>query len=322
MASISSDIEGLFGQVASFESGSREFSARVFVKTLNGILSGFDILRDNLAASTEVDDVLFRKIRETDPGKSTLRFATVNLLGIYLEAEARGATGYLKSYQELVRSRSQNPMYDGEFIEDVLVRRLLVLRDLGNDVWLGKELLIRAAMFMEKALAPEPFPARAPGSELARRSVASLMLGFARRYLKTAGRALTEDATAIEYGLKREGFFEALAVRGRKESLDAEPYLHQLRLLQPLSGWARFVAWFRLALSKTGKAVRQMFGWMPHGEVFWAWLWMVFAIVMVIAVAVFWFLRYEKSLHEFRDAASRVNETTLSVKSEQAEASK
>ena len=319
MATLAQNIETLFAQIDGFETGARGFSTGTFISSFDGVLAAFEMLRSQPDQSAAVDELLYRKIREVEPTRSLMRFAVCNILGMFLFAWASGTSGYLRSYQELVRSRPENAPNDGDFIEHVLVPRLLQLRGLGGDAALGAHLLLKAADFLQTFHAPATFPPNATRTELERRGLPSLLLGFARHRIEFAGRLLREDPGAQEYGLKRERFFEWMCAQGRQKGLDVEPYLAQLELLTPVLWWQQLFRALARSFSGLGAALRSSFAWLPAGGVFWSGFWILVAAAIIVGVPIFWFLQYEHRLRDFRGEGLRLATKRVEVLSRSTE---
>jgi hypothetical protein len=306
MATLDQNIETLFAQISGFESGSTTFSPGAFIQNFNGVLSAFELLPSHPEQSSAADEILYRKIREAGSKQSLLRYETTNILGMFLFARAAGLSQHLRSYQELLRLRPDSATNDGEFIERRLVPSLLQLRALGGDAVLGTHLLLKLADFLNTFGAPPTFPANAPRAELEQRSLPMLLLGFARRRLESSGRLLREEPGTLEYGLKRDGFFQWMAAQGRQKNSDVEPYLRQLDLLSSVSWWQRLLAALGRAFASLGAWLQSGFAWLPAGGVFWSGFWIFVAIVVIVAVPLLWFLQYEHRLRDFQQSGTEV----------------
>ena len=305
MATLDQNIETLFAQIGGFESGSTAFSTGAFIHNFDGILSAFELLPTHAEQSTAADEILYRRIREAGPKQSLLRYEITNILGMFLYARASGTAQYLRSYQELLRLRPDSATNDGEFIERRLVPSLLQLRALGGDAVLGTHLLLKLADFLQTFGAPPTFAANASRAELEQRSLPMLLLGFARRRLESSGRLLREESGALEYGLRRDGFFQWMAAQGRQKNQDVEPYLRQLDLLSSVSWWQRLLAALGRAFARLGTWLQSGFAWIPAGGVFWSGLWIFIAIVAIVAVPLLWFLQYEHRLRDFQQSGTQ-----------------
>jgi hypothetical protein len=307
MATLDQNIETLFAQIGGFESGSTAFSTGAFIQNFNGILSAFELLPSHPEQSSAADEILYRKIREAGSKQSLLRYEATNILGMFLYARASGTSQYLRSYQELLRLRPDNATSDGDFIERRLVPSLLQLRALGGDAVLGTHLLLKLADFLQTFGAPATFAANASRAELERRSLPMLLLGFARRRLESSGRLLREESGALEYGLKRDGFFQWMSAQGRQKNQDVEPYLRQLDLLlSSASWWQRLLAALGRASARLGAGLQSAFAWLPAGGVFWSAFWIFIGIVVIVAVPFLWFLHYEHRLQDFQQSGTEV----------------
>jgi hypothetical protein len=306
MATLDQNIETLFTQIGGFESGSAAFSTGAFIQNFNGILSALELLPSHPEQSAAADEVLYRKIREAGPKQSLLRYEATNILGMFLYARASGSSRHVRAYQELLRLRPDNATSDGEFIERRLVPSLLQLGALGGDAVLGTHLLLKLADFLQTFGAPATFATNASRAELEQRSLPMLILGFARRRLEFSGRVLREESGALEYGLKRDGFFQWMAAQGRQKNQDVEPYLRQLDLLSSVSWWQRLLAALGRVSARLGTRLESGFAWIPAGGVFWSGLWIFIAIVLIVAVPLLWFLQYEHRLRDFQQSGTEV----------------
>ena len=216
MPTLVENIDNLYAEIGSLEKATG-FSPDSYNQNLKGILSAFELLRNQQELGSMADDALYTHIREAEPTESTLRFLTSHILSMYLEAWAHGPTGFRRSYQDLLRFRPDDARVDSDFIERVLTPRLLVLKDLGGQGDLGYHLLMHLADYMQTFGAPPTLPSRPSRSDLEQRVPAQLLLGFARRRLAFPGKRLVDMPDSWEYGLSREKYFDSLRVLGRRQ---------------------------------------------------------------------------------------------------------
>ncbi|HVP38862.1 MAG TPA: hypothetical protein VMS93_06710 [Candidatus Saccharimonadales bacterium] len=313
MASLTQNIDALFDQVGAFEAGSKGFSVEAFTQNLKGIVSAFELLRNQPELGVGADDALYKRIREVEPSQSQLRFLAAHTLGMYLEAWAHGPSGLRRSYQDLLRFRPDDARVDADFIERVLVPRLLALRDLAGNADLGYSLLLELSSFMQTFGGPPSLPTRPTRAELAKLPAETLLLGFGRRRIAFPGKDLTETPDAWEYGLKREKFFEWLRDEGRRRRLDLEPYLLRLGLLRRVPWWRRLLAALGRLLAAAGAGLKAGFERLPAGGVFWSVFWVLLLVVVMVAVPVLWLEHYDHQVKQFGAAGADADTRALQV---------
>jgi len=312
MPTLVDNIHNLYAEIAAFEKGGA-FSADSFNQNLKGILSAFELLRNQQELGGMADDALYTKIRDVEPTDSQLRFLASHILGMYLEAWAHGPSGYRRSYQDLLRFRPDEARVDADFIERVLLPRLLTLKELGGHGDLGYHLLLHLADYLQTFGAPPTLPARPARRDLEALPPSQLLLGFARRKLGFPGQRLVDMPDAWEYGLSREGYFAALRAQGRKQGLDLEAYLIRLDLLKKIPWWKRL-------LDAIGRFFRAVGGWigarlekLPAGGVFWSAFWVAFSLAVIVGITVMWLGIYDHKLRDFKGKGMSAEQKTLEV---------
>ena len=302
MATLTQNIDALYSQIAGFENSPKGLSADAFTQNMNGILSAFELLRNQPELGSGADEALFTRIREVDPSQSQLRFLTSHILGMYLEAWAHGPTGFRRSYQDLLRFRPDEARVDADFIEQVLVPKLLVLRDLGGRDDLGVYLLLQLSSFLQTFGGPPTLPSRPTRADLEKLQPAQLLLGFGRRRIAFPDKDLTETPEAWEYGLKREKYFEWLRDDGRRKRLDMEPYLQRLGLLPKIPWWKRLLMALGRFFARLGAALKSGFERLPAGGVFWSGFWILITLVVIALVPFLWLSHYDHRVKDFKSS--------------------
>ncbi len=306
MATLNQNIDSIYDQIAEFERGSKAFSVEALTQSLRGVLSAFELLRNQPELGEAADNALYGRLRDVEPNQSTLRFLTSHILGIYLEAWAHGPSGFRRSYQELLRFRPDEARVDADYIERVLIDRLLVLKELGGRDDLGYNLLIELSNYMQTFGGPPSLPQRPTAKDLQKLPLGQVLLGLGRRRVAFPSKDLTEAQDAWEYGLKREKYFEWLRDQGRRQKLDVEPYLVRLGLLKRVSWWQRFLAALAAFFKAIGAALGAAFGKLPAGGLVWSVFMIALVILAVVVLPVFWIIHYDHQVKKFNQESSDV----------------
>ena len=319
MSILDQKIDALFNQIAAFELTGRAGSLEGFPAAMDYVVGQFEVALPQADLGASADEALCQRVRETDPSSSLLRLVTVNTIGMFLSVRGQGLPKFQALYFDMVRLRPSEMSHDAEYIEHVLVPRLLRLSDLGGNADIACYLLLRLAGYLEAMRAPRTLSGSVTRVGLQREPLPTLLLGFARRYLAHGGKRLVDTEGMLEYGLKRERFFQWMRDEGRRQECDTEPFLNWLLLLPPLTPWQRFRKSLHRFFGAIGALLGGIGGRIPSGGLMWSGFWIAFALLLAIGVPVFWFVFYEHRLDTFDTNAHHVRVKAIEVVSRPAE---